>query len=629
MSASNVSRVGVIALLALFCGCSRAASAQPTLGRTSVHPRGVDGEYIERTVEVSVDAEGRVRWREARQWELLTDYALDYHADPEIYFDGARQSLDVAVARSTRPDGDVTETPENGFNELLPAELVDAPAYASIRRTLVSIVGLEPGSRAELDYTLADRTPTEWAPGGSITVAGPMPAKAIHLRLSSARGTLRSACVRCENTPRAGEAGSHGYDFTDMPQLDTYELGHHVGDGVLPRSLVPRVVFSTAESWSAEAGALARRVDAAATLTDGIRARATALCRDALDEPGRIEAIQAFVATGVDTVRMELPRLGYAPAAADATLSRSYGSALDKAVLLVALLRAAEVEAEVVLMSQDSEIATDVPWLGQLDRAWVVARAGGRELWLPPCRPLVLSREAVPGETYVLFLSRPGDPERLDAAAPSASTALLVADLRLGADRALTGDLALSASGRANPYFGLRAGERGAEGLLGATAGALGGEPGEVTVARFGALGTEVRSSLSATLDAEGGGDVLSVALPWPSIDPMGHVEPRDRRETPLELDGPALRSARITLALPSGWQPEGLPASVEVRNDAGWLTQSVTVTGRRVEIVREVAIRHRIVEPDLYDGARQLLEGAEELGAQVLILTAGEADDE
>lgn len=624
MRLAQATRLTLLLFLAT-AGCSGSASAQ-SLGRQSVHPRGVDGAVVERTVEVRIDAQGRRQLRERRTWEILTDFAMDNFADPVIWFDRERQTLDVATARTTMVDGTVVETPDSGFNELLPSELLSAPAYGAIRRTVVTQVGVEPGARAELDYTVADREPTGWAPGGAIAVAGPLPAAKTHVAITSAQGSLRSACLRCPesfNVQAQRSGDGHTYDLTDLPPLNVYELGRHGGDLASASDFVPRIVYSGAASWAAEVEALAGRVGEAAAVTDPIRERAAELARDEATEIGRIEAVQAFVARSIDTVRLDLWRLGFAPVAAGEVLTRSYGSELDKGVLLLALLRALEVEAGLALMSRDSRIATGVPWLGQLGSVWVVARTEGGELWMPVSRPLILLGSALPGDAWVLRLDRPGDPVRQEPAAPEASATRLVVSLSLDGDGSVDGRLRLSAGGTANPYFSYRAGGRSGERALSGPAASmdLTVEGGSVT--RFGPLGTAVEGRLTGSREPEAGGTVYTLSLPWSPPGGLDRVDLREERSTPLVLSGPLLHSVRVTVELPRGWQLLGGPSSFEVCHGPGRLIQRVTAEDGRIEVTRELALTRRVVEPGEYAQLREVLVSAARMAGEVLIVGA------
>jgi len=330
----------------------------------------------------------------------------------------------------------------------------------------------------------------------------------------------------------------------------------------------------------------------------------------------------------VDSLEIDPELAGFAPAAAGTVLERSYGSPLEKAVLLVALLAAIDADASVALLSHDSRIATDVAWLGQFDEAWVVAQAGAEEIWLPTDRRLVLEREAIAGDAYVLRLARTGSPRRLEPRAPEACPVRMVAELSLSADGALRGDLSVGAAGAANPYFASRSAGSSPSGIVSDAASAFGAGAtvDAPTVLAFGPNGTEVRGEISVRLGAEADGSVRVVPLPWPPASPFGEADLREVRQTPLALEGPGVRSSRIAVTVPAGWVASGLPSERSMRSEIGWLVQTVSARGDRLEVVRELGLRRRVVEPDAYQGLRELLAAADELGREVLVVTSAVA---
>jgi hypothetical protein len=415
--------------------------------------------------------------------------------------------------------------------------------------------------------------------------------------------------------------------LADLPALNTYELGDHEGDGRWHAGFLPRVVYSTAESWESEVRRLTALVHRAAEPTEGLRQRALELTTNEASPWGRIQALQLFVAQAIDTVDFPLHRLGFLPVAAEQVLSRSYGSQLDKAALLLALLRALAVEGHVVLVSDDSAIAAAVPWPGQFAQVWVAVDAAGQQRWLSVNKPLVLSTEQLPGHWYQLTLGQPGNPTARPPAAPETSAARVTATLRLHGQGQLSGPVHASWSGLHNPYFAIRANEQGSSAAARRLDAALGPDlaldgPGQVT--QFGADGTSVAGEVKTVVEPEGE-TLWSLELPWVGSALQRPVDLRPSRQTPLVLPGPQVQSMEVSISLPSSWRVVGLPSTLDLRTNAGRLVQEVTVTGQLVEIRRELSLSLRVVEPgSSYEQTRQLLMEALRLDQEVLMVAQG-----
>jgi hypothetical protein len=296
----------------------------------------------------------------------------------------------------------------------------------------------------------------------------------------------------------------------------------------------------------------------------------------------------------------------------------------------VSLLRAAEVEAQVALLSDDAEIASDVPWLGQLGHVMVVARVGRAERFFPIGRHASAAPEELDGERWMIRIDQPGPPTRVAAAPAAASTARLVATLTVGADRAVRGDLDVSLGGAVNPYHALRAAGRGIDRVLGDLAASVVADAttDDAIVERFGPDGAAGRARLEGLAAAEGAsGEIVTLGVPWPGLAEIEAVDLREGRQTPLVTPGPRVLAARVTVSLPPAWVLVGHPRDIERRCAAGWLRQQVVVDGSRAEIVRELGIARRLVEPGADAAAlRDLLAEALVLRGEVLVLDTAPA---
>jgi hypothetical protein len=103
----------------------------------------------------------------------------------------------------------------------------------------------------------------------------------------------------------------------------------------------------------------------------------------------RVRAVHAFVRDEVRTTAVGIDLTGFVPEPSASVLAARRGGSLDKALLMMTLLREMGVEARLALMRGRSGGPVDTSFhnLGQFDRAgvWVPLRAGG--WWLDPSTP--------------------------------------------------------------------------------------------------------------------------------------------------------------------------------------------------------------------------------------------------
>ncbi len=147
------------------------------------------------------------------------------------------------------------------------------------------------------------------------------------------------------------------------------------------------VGFATGESWGSVARAYHEVVEQlladaeSAQLLEGFERRDESTA-------DTIARVLAYLHDQVRYTGLELGAFGLIPAAPSTTLERSYGDCKDKATLLVAMLRALGIEANVALLLTGPGVDVDptLPGLGRFDHA-IVKIMGSSPVWVDPTHP--------------------------------------------------------------------------------------------------------------------------------------------------------------------------------------------------------------------------------------------------
>lgn len=606
----------------LLVACAPSAAAQRTVTAPTTAP--ADARVLERTIDIRVEPDGRAVRTERRVVEYLTDFGWETWGDPLLYHDARTQRLTVRRARTTGPDGVVQDTPEIGINELTAAGLAAAPAFAALRETVVTHVGLQPGAKAELEYVVEDTAPPACGyQAGAVPLRWAIPIEALELRVSVPSGlSLRHACAGCDLAPAvAEEDGRRTYVWRAerLAAANLLESTDHLGT---PRDGLdgPRIVWSTAPDWPAVAAPLAAAL-AAPGDAGALAAQAARLVEDAPTGEQRLAALQAFVAEAIATVELPVGPPIPLPAGAADVLRRSHGTPLEKAGLLAALLRAAGIEAGVVLAAVRGAVAPEVPDAAQLPQAWVVATVAGAERWLRVDSVAAPSAGGPPAALDVLRLSAPA------AVAPSAepTPADHVADarltLRVSPDGTAQGRVVLTLAGRHNPYAAWLAEDGDPQKALGDAAAALvGGTATATRATELSVAGAAAEVEVSVEL-AEEARDTWTLLVGWPGEDPLPAGLHRGTRRTDLELGAPARRSVRCELRLPDGWEAAIVPRNVRVTTEVGTFLQESVVGGGTLRLTRTLELRGGRVSPAAYAGLRALRRAFVTAGAEPIVL--------
>jgi tetratricopeptide (TPR) repeat protein len=148
----------------------------------------------------------------------------------------------------------------------------------------------------------------------------------------------------------------------------------------------PHIVFSTGLDWHEVASDYSHIVDRqiAGWRADGYLPKFGAKT----DREGKILAILGKVNTEIRYTGIEFGEASIVPRSPAEVLERKYGDCKDKSTLVVALLRAAGIEAHVALLfsSTGSDIEPDLPGMDVFNHA-IVYVPGTPDLWLDPTDP--------------------------------------------------------------------------------------------------------------------------------------------------------------------------------------------------------------------------------------------------
>ncbi len=177
----------------------------------------------------------------------------------------------------------------------------------------------------------------------------------------------------------------------------------------VPRS--PQVAFSTGSSWKAVAASYDRAIEPQIRVSEVQQLVASARV------PGnpRLATANALLQLLHDQVRytgIEFGEAALIPRTPGQTLERKYGDCKDQAALLVAMLRAAGIPAQLALLSAGNghDIEPDLPGIGLFDHAIVYA-PGEPDLWADPTDEFALFNQ-LPVEDqnrYALIIREDGD----------------------------------------------------------------------------------------------------------------------------------------------------------------------------------------------------------------------------
>ncbi|MBK7078825.1 MAG: DUF3857 domain-containing protein [Myxococcales bacterium] len=359
------------------------ASPAALLAAAAQAPGTDDVVVLREDVAFTIGADGGI---ERRLRRVLLVRRPDADALPLLipapHWQPSFQARPVMRVRIIAPDGRVTELPASAITDA-PAMIRGPTVRSEARRTEVALPRLAAGAVLEEELTIGERVPV---PGAGavhmLELRGPAPI--LHSSVVVSRPTATRAVVALRGPslgakPREQRVGDRtvtrfeARGLAPGPTVPLAAPADHVA--------VPVVIVATGASWAAVATAyravIEARLDAPLAIPPDLHAatpRAT------------VDRVLAWMQARVEPDGLPFLASGFEPMPPADTAIRTTASIRDRAVLLVAALRAAGLTADVALVTSDEGPDADpaTPGLGVFDHMLVRVQLKRQELWLDP-----------------------------------------------------------------------------------------------------------------------------------------------------------------------------------------------------------------------------------------------------
>jgi len=555
-----------------------------------------------------------------RVLEVFTLAGREKFSDFRIPYDKNEEKVDVLLARTYKGDGTLVDVEEKAINDLTPPELAEADLYANILHRVLSFSAVDPGSVLVVEYKKEREKAGNVEGVVLFQFDEPMVKKELKVIIPKDKILKYKILGLPADFQEETAAGQKTYSLVagDSAQIKPEEYMPPLTE------IASRAVFSTYPDWKEAARAFSGSFFNAVAPSSEVKAFTETLIKDASGSDEKTKKIFFFVAQDVRSVRFSFGEGGFEVHTAETVLKNKYGDWKDKSALLVAMLKAAGIEAYPVLVhSRSIPPQEDVPTLAQFDAVLVAVDRGGKEgpLFLNPfaddslfgyfregrgSRGLAVKSEAVE------FI-----PVRCLQEAESALDSEIAADI--GPDGAIKGKITIELSGLFD--------QRGRQQLKDMTAKEL-----EVfykeSVNKIGEDATDLRNELSDPKDlsqmlkltqefgaqdfAVFQGPIMLIHLPPV---PYGFAEVpspslAERRYT-FRLPGEAEVRSVVVLEVPPEFQPLYLPTGFSFEKDYGDFSFSVSYEPARSSVVikKTLVFRKKDIALEQYKEFKNIMD--------------------
>ena len=287
--------------------------------------------------------------------EILTYAGKKRNSELTIPYNPVWQDVELLHATVSNAAGVVRSVQPHEINIMDQGWVASAPRYPGGKTMVISLPGVETGSVIRTSYRIARRDAPFF--NFSAVFQGVDPIDHYSVTVNAPTGMV----IRAESFGGVREVS----DTTGGRIVRTWSVS---SPKTLPReeNLPPAFayaasVYGSAGDWSAYAADVAAVLKKAFSPEAGreARAKARALCEGLASTPDKVRAIRDFVARDIRLAGPAFTDLPLAASPADVTLSDGYGHALDRAVLLVAMLDAIGLDSDVLLADPLRQLLTE------------------------------------------------------------------------------------------------------------------------------------------------------------------------------------------------------------------------------------------------------------------------------
>jgi hypothetical protein len=379
-----------IATLLLSCLsslCLGADKATPDQQKDSDQPPvGPGYQILKDNIGLKVDAEGKMTQIEEESIQILNKKGIDRFGQIIRPYNADRQAIEIESARLIQPDGKSREMGASQIQDNPVPALKKSSLYSSLKVKTLTWPDLKPGCTIEYRILTKNTKPYPqkafWETSftqdfgflmeTSFFVEAPEK-RALHYFAPGYKGSMK---------PRITTSGGMKTLYWQLKKMEP--IAEEIAMPPL-QELASRVIVSSFDSWN-DVGALVNAlIENHLACDDAMKDKMSQILGNASGEE-KIKKIYSFVSRDKDVVELNYGLGGYDFNDASACFKEKYLASRDCALLLLALLRAENIEAYPVLVSSQNNgrIYEEIPSIQQFDNVIIVAYAGDKAFWLEP-----------------------------------------------------------------------------------------------------------------------------------------------------------------------------------------------------------------------------------------------------
>ncbi len=592
-----------------------------------------DAAAIKETIRIKVHPDGRIDHYHYLLKRLLTMYDRDKNCDYSILFNQKHQDVEVLSAKAMMNDGKIVETPEYGINQITPPELSMAPYYSDFQYRIVSLVGLEKGGYAEVEYEIKDNKPWRKNFAGTIPIRTMFPVMEREIVFETPEHRKPAMAIDGLSSDQYDkkEETADGvtrtvFTFKNLPLWDMEE------EHELVKHDMPRLIYSETPEWNDQVKALSGLSEETMGADDEMKKRVDELLKD-IDCPIlKCFRLHKHVCESIAGVTFDnLEAFRQARSAAEVYKS-GYGTSIERALVLASLIRQIDQEAEAALACPAPVLPDKVYHPGCFPHPWVWVRS--LNLYFNPDQDLAKARREHLEDHVLLAPDKAMNNQiKMDGCGyPVGNRFNGKVNLTIKKDASAEGNLDVALGGIYNPYYQLygEEPEKFEEWIKSYTGKIVSGaEPDKSRFRHLAADHSALKAKFKQNRLTEDEDNRFCIKFPGAVSDIGGFSIPLEvtERNSTYSLPGTVIHNLKIEMEIPPEFKLTLIPQEININNEAGEFKQKFEIKKDEKETEKEddkhkkqkskptkalftqtLNFKNKFVTPDKYNKLREIL---------------------
>lgn len=309
----------------------------------SLQARGQEAEFKKIDESWTLNTDGSQIYRYSKVLDIYTHTAMNStYGESFIIYNPDFQEVKINASYTRQKNGNIVQTPQNAFVEVLPASAANAPAYNQMKEMVVVHTGLELGATIYLDYSIISKP--GYLPELDIyrKLQQSSPVKEYNLSITIPQNkSLEYELANMKSTAITTQKDNRKQVSWNLKNLAPSSREPQVS--IIGGELPMLVACTATEPMKSLTSQFENNND------DPINQLAKQLIKEITpdNENGKVKAIHDYVIDNLAYSPFPLSEAGYRIRSTEDVIRTAYGTEAEKIKLLAALLNAAGIQAEV------------------------------------------------------------------------------------------------------------------------------------------------------------------------------------------------------------------------------------------------------------------------------------------